>query len=90
MDYMVLLSVHQLVCFLGTFSEITIIYLHFFYVDFNHIKGLPEIPGGSWISGHLYMLQNDHASTAESLATSVMASLPAQVWKPKSHNAQLV
>lgn len=41
------------------------LYLQFFYVDFAHISGLPEKDGASLISGHLYNLGNDHASTAE-------------------------
>lgn len=45
-----------------------IIYLKYFYVDFAPIRGLPEIPNGPPISGHLYMLGNDHASTAEKWA----------------------
>jgi phenylacetate 2-hydroxylase len=51
-------------------AVITALYIRFFYVDFAHIKGLPEIPGGSLISGHLYMLGNDHASTAEKWAVA--------------------
>lgn len=41
------------------------IYLRFFYVDFALITGIPEIPGGSLLHGHLYMLGQDHATTAE-------------------------
>lgn len=41
------------------------IYLKHFYVDLPRIEGLPEIPGGSLLSGHLYLLGNDHASAAE-------------------------
>jgi hypothetical protein len=41
------------------------IYLLFFYVDFAAIKGIPEIPGGSLLHGHLYMLGQDHATTAQ-------------------------
>lgn len=43
-------------------------YLQFFYVDFPAIKGIPEIPGGDLLAGHLYQLGNDHATTAESWA----------------------
>lgn len=42
-----------------------LIYLHFFYVDLKKIGGIKEIPGGSLISGHLFLLGSDHASTAE-------------------------
>lgn len=41
------------------------VYLRYFYVDFGRIEGIPEIPGGSSLAGHLYMLGGDHASTAE-------------------------
>lgn len=41
------------------------IYLRFFYVDFSAIGGIPEIPGGSLLHGHLYMLGQDHATTAQ-------------------------
>lgn len=40
-------------------------YLRFFYVDFAPIRNIPEIPGGSLLHGHLYMLGKDHATTAE-------------------------
>lgn len=41
------------------------IYLRFFYVDFAAIEGIPEIPGTSLLHGHLYMLGQDHATTAQ-------------------------
>lgn len=41
------------------------IYLRYFYVDLGRIEGIPEIPGGTPTAGHLYMLGEDHASTAE-------------------------
>lgn len=41
------------------------VYMRFFYVDFGPIPGIPEIPGGSPLHGHLYLLGRDHASTAE-------------------------
>lgn len=40
-------------------------YLRFFYIDFAQIKGIPEIPGGGLLEGHLYELGHDHATTAE-------------------------
>ncbi|KAH8885271.1 cytochrome P450 [Thozetella sp. PMI_491] len=42
------------------------IYICFFYVDFARIKGIPEIPGGELLAGHLYQLGKDHATTAQS------------------------
>ena len=44
------------------------IYIRFYYVDFAVIKGIPEIPGGSLLHGHLYQLGQDHATTAEAWA----------------------
>lgn len=44
---------------------LALIYLRFFYVDFPPISSIPEIPGGSLLHGHLYMLGQDHATTAE-------------------------
>lgn len=44
---------------------LALIYLRFFYVDFPPIRSIPEIPGGSLLHGHLYMLGQDHATTAE-------------------------
>lgn len=44
---------------------LALIYLRFFYVDFAPIRGIPEVPGGSLLHGHLYMLGQDHATTAE-------------------------
>jgi phenylacetate 2-hydroxylase len=43
-----------------------LVYLRFFYVDIPNIKGIPEVPGGEILAGHLYALGNDHATTAES------------------------
>ncbi|KUJ16402.1 cytochrome P450 [Mollisia scopiformis] len=53
------------VCCIGV-----VVYLRYFYVDFGRIEGIPEIPGGSSVAGHLYMLGQDHATTAESWAIS--------------------
>lgn len=44
------------------------IYLWFYYVDFAAIQGIPEIPGGSLLHGHLYQLGQDHATTTEKWA----------------------
>lgn len=41
------------------------IYVSFFYVDIRKIRGIPEIPGGEILAGHLYQLGSDHATTAE-------------------------
>ncbi|KAJ5108318.1 cytochrome P450 [Penicillium angulare] len=40
-----------------------------FYVDIPIIKGIPEIPGGQILAGHLYKLGKDHATTAETWAS---------------------
>lgn len=53
---------------LACFSVVVLtaaIYLRFFYVDFAAIEGIPEIPGASLLHGHLYMLGQDHATTAQ-------------------------
>ncbi|KAJ5238564.1 cytochrome P450 [Penicillium chermesinum] len=44
-----------------------------FYVDFSQISGIPEIPGGTFLAGHLYQLGNDHATTAERWAAQYEA-----------------
>lgn len=44
---------------------LALIYLRFFYVDFPLVRKIPEIPGGSLLHGHLYMLGRDHATTAQ-------------------------
>lgn len=46
------------------------IYIRYFYVDFAPIAGLPETPGASPISGHLYLLGQDHPTTAQKWAVS--------------------
>lgn len=43
-------------------------WIRFFYVDIPKIKGIPEIPNGSLLAGHLYKLGKDHATTAEEWA----------------------
>ncbi|KAL3457161.1 cytochrome P450 [Aspergillus heterothallicus] len=40
-------------------------YVLFVYVDFPKIQGIPEIPGGELLAGHLYQLGADHATTAQ-------------------------
>lgn len=44
---------------------LALIYLRFFYVDCAPIRGIPEVPGGSLLHGHLYMLGQDHATATE-------------------------
>ncbi|ETS85365.1 hypothetical protein PFICI_03390 [Pestalotiopsis fici W106-1] len=53
---------------LPVFAVILLCYLNFFYVDCAKINGIPEIPGGELLAGHLYQLGNDHATTAETWA----------------------
>lgn len=48
----------------AAFSAIAI-YLLFFYVDISLIQGIPEIPGGELLAGHLHQLGSDHATTAQ-------------------------
>ncbi|KAE9578365.1 Phenylacetate 2-hydroxylase [Colletotrichum fructicola] len=63
-------GMHTTVAFFGlaivSFSAALLLYLKFFYVDFPEVKGIPEIPGGSLLTGHLPQLGNDHATTAAS------------------------
>ncbi|GKZ30915.1 hypothetical protein AbraIFM66950_010652 [Aspergillus brasiliensis] len=49
----------------GLLTIATLSYLRYVYVDFPRITGIPEIPGGEILAGHLYQLGNDHATTAE-------------------------
>lgn len=59
-----------LVAFVSAVTSVALLlYLTFFYVDVPTIKGLPEIPGGELLAGHLYQLGRDHATTAETWAT---------------------
>ncbi|KAL2833335.1 cytochrome P450 [Aspergillus cavernicola] len=46
------------------------VYISFFYTDIPKIEGIPEIPGGELLAGHLYELGNDHATTAENWAAT--------------------
>ncbi|XRM44943.1 hypothetical protein ABZX51_008046 [Aspergillus tubingensis] len=50
----------------GVLAITILSYIHYIYVDFPRIIGIPEIPGGELLAGHLYQLGNDHATTAES------------------------
>ncbi|KAL4941879.1 hypothetical protein BDV06DRAFT_235767 [Aspergillus oleicola] len=53
-------------CLFTTIASVVLaIYLYFYYVDYSQIAGIPEVPGGSFLAGHLYSLGADHASTAE-------------------------
>lgn len=56
---------HLTLAIAAAISLISLFYLVFLYVDYEKIKGIPEIPGGTLLAGHLYKLGNDHASTAE-------------------------
>jgi phenylacetate 2-hydroxylase len=55
----------------GSIAAVTVmasaiyVYLKWFYVDIPKIAGIPEIPGGELLAGHLYQLGEDHAATAE-------------------------
>lgn len=49
-------------------AVILLLVLKFFYVDYPKINGIPEIPGGDILAGHLYKLGSDHATTAETWA----------------------
>ncbi|KAL4963089.1 cytochrome P450 [Aspergillus stella-maris] len=59
----------QLTICLVLFTTITslgaVLYLYLYYIDYPSIAGIPSIPGGSFLAGHLYLLGADHASTAE-------------------------
>ncbi|WQF77251.1 Putative cytochrome P450 [Colletotrichum destructivum] len=63
-------GIHTAVALFGlvvvTLSAVLVLCLKFFYVDFSKIKGIPEIPGGRLLAGHLPHLGNDHATTAAS------------------------
>ena len=56
---------YQLVLLVAVLFIGALIYLRFFYVDVPKIAGIKEIPGASLVSGHLFLLGDDHASTAE-------------------------
>lgn len=44
------------------------VYFQYFYVDFANILGIPEIPGGSYVYGHLDLLGHDHPTTLQNWA----------------------
>lgn len=45
-----------------------VIFLRFFYIDFPKIEGIPEIPNWDLLAGHLYQLDDDHATKSETWA----------------------
>ncbi|KAL4791874.1 cytochrome P450 [Aspergillus venezuelensis] len=55
----------SLVLFTTITSLCALVYLYLYYVDYPTLAGIPSIPGGSFLAGHLYLLGADHASTAE-------------------------
>jgi len=55
--------------FTAAVSVAVVLYVLFFYVDFPKIQGIPEIPGGELLAGHLYKLGADHATTAQRWST---------------------
>lgn len=63
-------GIHTAVALFGlvvvTLSEVLFLCLKYFYVDFPEVQGIPEIPGGKLLAGHLPQLGNDHATTAAS------------------------
>ncbi|TVY43659.1 Phenylacetate 2-hydroxylase [Lachnellula subtilissima] len=72
MDIMFFIPNSTVLVLSGLFLTTTVVvyvYLRFFYVDIPKIDGIPEIPGGEILAGHLYKLGNDHATTAEAWAS---------------------
>ena len=47
----------------AVFTIGALLYLRLFYVDIPKIDGIPEIPNGDLLAGHLYQLKEDHANT---------------------------
>lgn len=45
-----------------------VIYFQYFYVDYATILGIPEIPGSSYVYGHLDLLGHDHPTTIQNWA----------------------
>ncbi|KAM5343721.1 hypothetical protein ACJ41O_012258 [Fusarium nematophilum] len=68
MDFTYLSSSYTILAALGAVAPVSalLVYLYFVRVDFPKVQGIPEIPGGATIAGHLYQLGNDHATTAAS------------------------
>lgn len=57
------------VAIFSTVTAVTVLLcLQFYYIDIPNIRGLPEIPNGELLAGHLYQLGRDHATTAETWA----------------------
>jgi phenylacetate 2-hydroxylase len=52
----------------GVIGIAIVVFLRFFYVDFAKIDGIPEIPNGDLLAGHLYQLGDDHATKSETWA----------------------
>ncbi|KAF3402675.1 Phenylacetate 2-hydroxylase [Talaromyces pinophilus] len=69
MDFIISADWPNILASLGVFtaaaSVLLLVYVSFFYVDFPKIHGIPEIPGGELLAGHLYQLGADHATTAQ-------------------------
>ncbi|KAL5341626.1 cytochrome P450 [Aspergillus crustosus] len=58
----------SLCLFAAATAGLLTVYVYFFYVDIPKIQGIPEIPGGELLAGHLYQLGADHATTAQTWA----------------------
>jgi phenylacetate 2-hydroxylase len=73
MDFIVSADWPSILASLGLFtagaSVLLVVYIFFFYVDLSKINGIPEIPGGELLAGHLYQLGADHATTAQTWST---------------------
>lgn len=61
MEWKILLEVASIIS--AVLAAVVLLYLWTSYVDVPSIRGLPEIPGGELLAGHLYQLGRDHAST---------------------------
>ncbi|KAE8548284.1 hypothetical protein TMatcc_010154 [Talaromyces marneffei ATCC 18224] len=68
-NFMTGLTVPNSIAVLGLATSViglsAVIFLRFFYVDFRKIDGIPEIPNGDLLAGHLYQLGDDHATRSE-------------------------
>ncbi|KAL3489963.1 cytochrome P450 [Aspergillus germanicus] len=69
MDFIVSANWPSIFASFGLFTAascaVLVLYTAFFYVDFPKINGIPEIPSGDLLAGHLYQLGADHATTAQ-------------------------